>query len=276
MIRTLLRYSCLVAVVAAAAQIHGSIAFGAPINVAVIAEDGGASSAVQLAAQLNDDTFFDFNATVVPTSGADSAAELAPFGVVVLGGSGHTSNGYSAACLAAVRAFLDSGGGVVTTGSYNFSQQSYTGQQALDADYITPIKTDNGQFDYAPAPGTVEIFPIAHPITAGISNYSFSGTILETPPTVDSGAVQLGKVSGRFGIAIAYHDSTPNGRSVYLGGLYMGNVADYQNSGLRSGVQDRLLEQAVHWANIPEPSTLLLLGLGAIGLLGRRKIRIAN
>jgi len=91
MIRTLYPYSCLVAVVAVAVQIHGSIAFGA-INVAVVAEDGGMSSAVQLAAQLNDDTFFDFTATVVTTSGADSAAELSPFGVVVLGGSGHTSN----------------------------------------------------------------------------------------------------------------------------------------------------------------------------------------
>jgi hypothetical protein len=270
MIRTLHRYFCLVAVVAVAVQIHGSVALGA-INVAVIAEDGGMSSAVQLAAQLNDDTFFDFTATVVPTSGADSAAELAPFGVAVLGGSGHTSNGYSAASLAAIRAFLDSGGGVVTTGAYNFSGFSYTGQQALDADYITPITTDTSPFGYAEAPGTVEIFSSAHPITAGISNYSFSGEFIETPPGVDPGAVQLGKVAGRFGIAIAYHDTT--GRSVYLGGIYMGNVADYNNSGLRSGVQDRLLEQAVAWATIPEPSTFLLLGIGAISLLGYRKAK---
>jgi len=268
MIRTLHRNFWLVAAVAVAVQIYSSIAFGA-ISVAVIAEDGGMSSAVQLAAQLNDDTFFDFTATVLPTSGADSAAELAPFGVVVLGGSGHTSNGYSAASLAAIRTFLDGGGGVVTTGAYNFSQQSYTGQQALDADYITPITTHNGQFDYAPAPGTVEIFSIAHPITAGISNYSFSGEIFETPPAVDPAAIQLGKIAGRFGIAIAYRDAT--GRSVYLGGLYMGNVLDYDNSGLRSGVQDRLLEQAVAWANIPEPSSLLLIGLGTIGLLGRKR-----
>src|SRR5262249_55608779 len=155
---------------------------------------------------------------------------------VVLGGSGHTSNGYSAACLAALRTFLDSGGGVVTTGFYNFSQQSYTGQQALDADYITPITTHIGQFDYAQAPGTVNIVPSTSPITSGITNYSFSGTVFEPPPSTDPGAVTIGTIVGRFGIAMAYRDST--GRSVYLGGCYMGNVADYQNAGLRSGVQD--------------------------------------
>ena len=270
MIRTLHRYIFLVAVVAVAVQIHGSIAFGA-INVAVIAEDGGQSSAVQLAAQLNDDTFFDFTATVVPTSGADSAAELAPFGVVVVGGSGHTSNGYPAECLAAIRTFLDSGGGVVTTGWYDGTVQTYTGQRALDADYITPIKTAGSQKLSAPSPGTVEIFSSASPITSGISNYSFSGDDFEVGTAIDPGSVQLAKIAGRFGVAIVYHDATPTGRSVYLGGLYAGNVADYANSGLRSGVQDRLLEQAVNWANIPEPSTFLLFDIGAISLLGRRR-----
>ena len=58
------------------------------IDVAVVeAVGGGFGGGAAIVAQLNDDTFFDFTATLVDPSGVDSAAELAGYDAVVLGGS---------------------------------------------------------------------------------------------------------------------------------------------------------------------------------------------
>lgn len=250
-----------------------SVAQAAPIRVGVVY--GGLASGTDAAAQLNNDTYFDFTATAISASSADTAAELANFDVLVLGDSGHRDSGYTAAMYAAVKQFMISGRGVVTAGWYNYGTDLLAGQALVDANYITPIADAN--YNYDVMPGTVDILA-THAITTGIADFNYSGNYLEYATAVDSGAVQLGGLVGTSNaVTIAYQDQV--GRSVYLGGLYMADTAYYSTTGVRTGVQDRLFEQAVAWAasgsaqtSVPDASgTLALLGLGLASLAAARR-----
>lgn len=259
----------------------GTSALAVPIQVGVVWDHGGWASGAELVAQLNDDTFFDFNATGLPVDGADSLAELSAYDAIVIGGSGHRDNDYTAAMFAALRTYMDAGGGIVSTGWYKHETDSYGGQQEIDADYVTPIADSSYEFKHRP--GTIEIVSSAHPITSGIVDFSFSGNHVEYETALDPGAVKLGGLLANSGSenTIAYQDLV--GRSVYLGGLYMARTT-YDNGGLRSGIEDQLLEQAVAWAGganaapaVPEPSTYAMAAVGLLGMIAfgwrkRRKI----
>jgi hypothetical protein len=85
-----------------------------------------------------------------------------------------------------------------------------------------------------------------HPITDGIGDFSFTANFHEYETGVDTDAFSLGSIpTAADSVAIAYQEI--NGRSVYLGGLYLAQT-NYNVSGLRSGIEDQLLEQAVAWA----------------------------
>lgn len=234
--------------------------YASPIKVGVIY--GGQATGPQAAAQLNDDTYFDFDAVTLGASGADTLAELSQFDAVVLGDAGYRDNGFTPAMFAALRQYMDNGGGIVTAGWYNYSTDPFTGQQRDDADYITPIVDTN----YSGSGGAVLISDSAHPIANGITNYSTTTSTEVGNNGVDPGAVSLGTVGSR--VTIAYQDQV--GRSVYLGGLYLAST-NYSNAGMRSGVEDQIFEQAVAWAAngsspVPEPSTYAMLLLGLFGL----------
>lgn len=251
----------------------------APVKVGIIA--GGSASSSNLAAQLNDDTYFDFSATVIGPSDADTVSKLGAYDVVILGDSGYNDNGYTAAMFAAIRSWMDNGGGVVTVGWFDYATGYWTGQMAIDADYITPIATITGGSYRDQNGGNFHVDNSSHPITNGIADFPIHGGYLEYGAALDSGAVKLGSPSSdASGYALAYQET--HGRSVYLGDLYLASTSYSEEPYTRSGVQDRLLEQAVFWAangshaQVPTLSEwgmiilMLLLSLSSIVYMRRR------
>ncbi len=256
----MLRNRCIFAAVAALGLTTTALA---QIDVGVVY--GGTMTGPETVAQLNDDTHFDFNAEGLSAAGADTLEELMAYDVVVLGDSGVRNNGYTAEMFAAMRQYLTAGGGIVTVGWYNFGTDVYSGQQAADADFITPIA--DAPYQFTAGRPTIHI-TAHHEITHDIMDFQISPSLTERATGIDSGASLLGEVVGVPGsVAIAYQDEV--GRSVYLGGLYLAQ-ASYGNAGLRSGVEDQLFEQAVAFAGIPEPTGMLLLIAGVAAL---RRVR---
>ena len=225
------------------------VAFGASLasgQVIVGVVNGGAAAGADVVAQLNDDTWFDFQASLLSASDVDTVAEAQQYDVIVLGASGFGNDmGYSSAMLASLRAYYDLGGGVVTTGWWDYLTDHFGGQDALDADYISPIGSTFYGFTF-PNP-VVDLQNGPHPITDGLSDFSSTPNLIEFSTSVDASAVVLGLANGAVGQNVIVYDDTIGGRSVYLGGLYMANVGSYGTAGMRAGNEDQLLEQAVAW-----------------------------
>ncbi|AWN41722.1 hypothetical protein DK389_15910 [Methylobacterium durans] len=229
-----------------------------PIKVLVIG--GASSSAVNVAAQLNDDTYFDFDATAVSASAyANSAAwadVLKSYEVVVMGDSGFNdaSQLASTGVFAAVRGFAEHGGDVVTTGWYDYGTMSLSAQNKLDADYISPIGIDS-TYAFISGSYSFNVVDPSHPMMKSISNFTElpPPNNWEIPSSVDPSAVVLATVAGSSSNgtasnpAVLYSEPSSETNLVYIGGLYMAS-AQYGLDDLRTGVHDRLLEQAVAWA----------------------------
>jgi len=144
------------------------------IRVAVVW--GGQASGIECRDQLNDDTFFDFDAVAISAAEADELSELQQYDVVILGDAGFRDNGYTEPMFAALREYMDEGGGIVTVGWYNYATDVYSGQMADDADYITPIA--DAPYKFESNPGTVDVTS-GHPITDGIDDFDFSARFHE-------------------------------------------------------------------------------------------------
>jgi MYXO-CTERM domain-containing protein len=232
-----------------------SASAGAQVVVAVEQGPGSNGSAAECAAQLNNDTFFNFTATIVPATGLDSAAELAAYDVVILGDSGFNNNDHSVAMGNALTAAVQNNGlGVVSVGWFLYSTLA---QDAIDLsmDPVVPIDESMGANDFCSSPVTLN-FMGNHPVTAGLG----ASLTLATSFYVEHSPLGPDAVGGTIlGTSSAASCTTPTrnsvvvgtlggGRLVYLGPLYLGNVGQYNNGDLRSGNADRLLEQAVNWA----------------------------
>ena len=222
----------------------------AAINVAV--EDGSSGgTGPAVVAQLNDDSFFDFQATLVTAADIDTAAELSAYDVVVTGGSGYSNDvDWTAPMWAAIRAWVESGGGVVMTGWGNYETRTST-PGAADLEAIIPTQNIPSSNVYVSGIKILDILDGGHPIVSGLTNFAVPGDYVEVnrdPPKIDD--IVLATIQGSPGdISIAYKENVGgNGRTVYLGPLYFANEQTYDNTGLRTGDSDQLLEQAVAWA----------------------------
>lgn len=223
------------------------------INVAVVGT-GGASDDSGFAAivnQLNDDTYFDFSATLVNASQVDSAAELSAYNAVVIGATGAPTNGDpfdNTAFTSALRAWVEAGGGVVMSGPGVFGAGSGTGAPIPDIDAIIPVVTSGSSIPNQAAPVTISA--TSHPVTNGVSSFTLSANdFVELPASgADPGATILGTTNGGPSVVVG---SAVSGRGMFLGPIYSATPAPsgpYNSSELRTGNPDRLLEQAVNWA----------------------------
>jgi len=218
-----------------------------PLSVAVVYQSLSAAISATVA-QLNDDTWFDFDATAVHFTAADSAAELAQYDVVLLGNGAFEY--FSAGFWAALHQYIDSAeGGVVSNGWTSFTIGGVTSSlgSAAGSDYdaVTPVA--GTPYNYS-----IGVFvPVAggHPITDGLSGvqtYSF----VTSSYFLDAGAASLATfVTGDnvLSYPLAYQDQAGDGRTVYLGFQYTDFT--YRDASMASSADgDRLLEQAVNWA----------------------------
>jgi hypothetical protein len=228
------------------------------IQVAVEDGSGGGGGAATVA-QLNDDTFFDFNATLVSAADIDTAGELAAYNVVVLGGSGYNDADWTAAMSSALRTWVEAGGGAVFTGWGNYDVR--TGEPtAADMEALFSGQNIPSVNEYVDSAGVIDVLIPAHPIVTGITNFAPGADYLEVNRFAPEGddTVLAAIVGAASDISIAVKETVGSGgRTVYLGPIYLASTSGYSTTTLRSGDSDRLLEQAVGWAADASP---LILG----------------
>ena len=215
------------------------------IKVAIISNSNLGTKEL-VAAQLNDDTYFDFSAVTLTLNQADEISEISDYDVIIIGGSGHQDGGYttwSSNFYPNLNTYLQNGGGILSLSWFIYETQTYyTGNADLAA--ITPF-FHNGSYQYGS--GQISIVQNDHPVTNGISNFTPTSYFTEYAISIDPGAEKLGgfnNIDDAYPIIV--HDHGSNGRTGYLGGMYIASTS-YVTSGMRSGVEDQLLEQMVYW-----------------------------
>jgi VCBS repeat-containing protein len=213
---------------------------GGPIRVAVVG--GSGSSYIEAAAQLADSSVFDISATAILVTAFTTVeqwtAAFAGYDVVVIGENGFATSDYDGTpVFAALRGFVDLGGGVITTGVFAGRIDAYSDEATrVDADYVSP----------AGRSATITMADSSHPIAGGITSYAAQGPH-EIAAVVDTTATVLA-TDGAGRAAIVY-DEVGLGRTVFLGSLHMAAAGSPFFSELtRSGTVDTIFEQAVVWS----------------------------
>ncbi|MFN0053205.1 MAG: CARDB domain-containing protein [Planctomycetales bacterium] len=215
--------------------IGGQSGGGGAIRVAV--HDAGQGAAVR--DQLNDDTYFNFEAVSVSGSQIDTLEELQAFDVVVI--ADYFAESDLASFAPALRAWVEAGGGVVATGWTVYAAGPATGATVTDLDAIIPVQLAS-YYSFIDSP-TIDIQDSTHPVTQGLSDFAPGGTYSEySPGGIDAGATILATANGTATVVVG---APGNGRAAYLGLTYL--YSFNATNSLRSGSADRLLEQAVAW-----------------------------
>lgn len=203
---------------------------GGAVRVAV---HGGTSSFV---AALNNSTLAGISAVSVNGNQLDTLAELQAYDVVVIG-SQFVQNEFSLFD-AALRTWVEAGGGIVATGWTVYGAGSATGPARPNIDAIVPVNT-SGSYNYNYG-GNLVVVDSSHPITDGVGNFTMPGIYSEFPTGgVDAGAQVLAQINGSPAVVVG---SAGSGRGVYFGPTLT------EWSGSPTGNLDRLIEQAVLWA----------------------------
>jgi len=95
-----------------------------PIKVAVVSSAPN-STKDAVAAQLNDDTFYDFTATALEVNQADEISEISDYDVIIIGGSGYANGGYTSSFYSTLNAYMQNGGGILSTGWFVHETPKY-------------------------------------------------------------------------------------------------------------------------------------------------------
>ena len=232
-----------------------------PVRVLVI---GTETSDIEGAvAQLNDDTFFDFEATgyrapAMPEPGLDLTAwqtMLQDFDVVVLGRSANIPETQSARFgelwQALAEFYRDGGGFVGTSNLFHFNSGIGSANAALlnevspgNTAALTSTEGPNGTIRVT-IPGQSVVDGLPATISTGSTAWTVSGA------DADSQVVALGGAAGTGNPLVIVRGATDDhGASVSLGGYYLGETGTgiYEADPLRAGVFDQLFEQAVQFA----------------------------
>ncbi|QDU49638.1 PKD domain-containing protein [Gimesia panareensis] len=224
-----------------------------PIKVAVVgggpsSDDSGFQAIVD---QLNDDTYYDFTATLVQPTDIDTLGELEAYDTVVIGGSGQTGYdiGQFELFQTPLRAWAMAGGGVVMTGWGVRQAGSSTGAIHPDINAVVPVNTDAYSAGISSGTVQIDLYEVnggQHPVTQGVNWFTLHpGDYIEySTGGIDPGAGVLATTNNQ---ATVVAGSVGAGRSVYLGPIYSGGSI-YNNAELRTGDPDHLLENAVAWA----------------------------
>jgi len=233
-------------------DIAGTAGGSGPIRVAVV---GGSASTYEDAAKQLDGSSTDFKFAadgILVTTFATKAewlTKLANYDVVVVGENGGASDYEGSQLFAALRDFVDAGGGVVTTGWYAGEIAAYSdAAMRADADYISPAASSQYSF-YTGAASPIDVLDASHPIAGGIDDYAVQGYVHELAGVVDASATVLA-TGGADGLAaIAYDEvGTNGGLTVFLGSLHMSAPGFFRPEETRSDAVDQIFEQAVAWA----------------------------
>jgi VCBS repeat-containing protein len=218
-------------------------------------------------AQLNDSLQFDLRAESTLISGAQDFAfwrgQFVNYDVVVIGEDGASPFELEGTPIfAALSAFLDDGGGVITTGL--FATYAFAGD-TVNAEKISPtllpalngtLAVGNGSLITAAVSLDPAVQANIQAIMGGLPGYAAQGNH-EVAAAVDvfSGA-QVVATDGQGRVAIAYDEvGTLGGRTVYLGSLHMGLGSIGGDAARQTSDDpanqfdvDQIFERAVAWA----------------------------
>ena len=208
------------------------------VNVAIVFDQfvGNTGGYTATRDQLANDTFADFNASLVQASALTTPSALSSYDVIVIGGDGFDNTLSNTSFASALSSWVNSGGGVVMTGFGTFGSTATSSFRSI-LDGIIPIQFSagwgvSGGTGFSPTSLSGSFTTSTHEITNNVGAFSIGYGSAPTEwsqsttvsSVLDSGATLLGTLGGRVTGATA---SKGNGRSVWLGPAYTANSSGW-------------------------------------------------
>ncbi len=199
--------------------------------------NSGYTYSAAVVTQLNDDSYFDFNASLVVAADVDTLEELDAYDAIVIGDQ---ASAITTQAATAIRDWNAAGrGGVIGTGWLMYNVNSGNSQSIASRgiiDEFIPLRL-SGTRIYPT--GNISITDLSHPVTAGLTSVlAYTGYHDLSSLGADADAQVLGTAAGQPTIIVRENGPV---RNAYLGTVYFDSYAT------KTGDADRLFEQAVAW-----------------------------
>jgi len=204
--------------------------------------------------------------TIVPKSSFNTA-DLAGLDMLILNQpySQNSPAAYSSSEIAAIHDFVNSGGGLMVHGEGGTGSDAYVGNLNM---LVSPYGVVYAGSATEGSGHTISGF-VSHPVTEGVSMIGIDYQRREI--TITSPAIDLTIGSGADNALAVVNGFAGAGNVVLLSDT---NIWDDGETGsdrpITFGDNQLLLENIVQFT-IPEPATALLLGLGGVALLRKRR-----